>query len=260
MDLFTARKQFITEYLAQRRRNKISRLQSINTIKDGAKFHQEVITYENDYGVLDKKSEQIREFHFMHALRLVLPPYCRFFLQIVNSSAHEIGFKKKENNAILSQGDLPSVSTWDRLCKDLTLSAAQREKLKADLKNLYSTTAQSEQRKLQLLVTFIQNLDKSFSLRSKVVQAQIRAICDILEPQQVVNFLLLFEQRLATPSTTTPKNDSFFGFSVENLETLVNENDVGLDYDTQSALDFLKKPDKDVTFEDLQNMLLIANR
>lgn len=256
LDVHQERETFFKAYLNNRRENKLKELKEMQTIQDENVLKQKLESYDSTFGVLDLNSKLMRQYHFDHAFGLLLPPYFKFFLHIINTCSTEIGTRKKFDGE--AEEAVPNISpstSWDRFCRELNLTGAQKEKVKADLKVLYSSEAENEQKKLHLLSTYLQGLQNSFELRTTVVHTQFKAVIDSLEPAQVSKLLLHFEQCF-----DDSKSEEEFSFTTEELEKLIVDNDVNLDDGTKTALELLKKDDSDISFDDLQSMLRIVSR
>lgn len=313
-ELDAQRREFLRSYFRKKEAKKIHFLKNLNmTLKptlaaaeegESAEVVERLSEYEEIFGLTNKLDSEIFSYHFLHAFDLLFPSHMKYFLYIINNCSAEITTKKKNapQGQLSTHGSLNSVtvmntvsrmksedyygdygdyngvsaSLWDKFCRELNLSMAQREKLKTDLKSQYSLSATTEQTRLANVISFFKNLQKTFERNTKAVEAQTKAICEILTPQQIANFLLFFEETIQAheggekegeevgvegeDSEEKGVEDSDESEDVEKIVELIEENNIDIDSNTRKALEILQKKDDEIVFDDLQLLLSIISR
>jgi len=188
---------------------------------------------------------EMLELHFKHLFNLLMPPYIKFLLWMVNQGEDFF------NGATLNR---ENGNLWLHLCQELNLSPEQEEKMKMNFKNCDTATAKNERQRLSTCLTFLAKLRTTMATRTTTIETHSRTILDILTPEQGLQYLVWIEEnRIALDECKVGEVLIFDDESADSGSNFMN------DPKFQKARQVLLKPESEMTMNDMQVLMTILD-
>ena len=244
-ELDQLRRTHIEKVEVMMKQGKLAQLQELGRLShqpnSRAEMHRMLDNVLKLYGPNSEDEKKLIDYHYKHIFALLLPTYTRYFVWMLNEGEHFF-----EDGSMKAQGSSGKPSVWQSFCNEIHLSQDQQEKLKSDFKQQHGETAREERLKLNTCIKYLEQLRNGFSLRSKVVETQSRALFNILTPEQIVKYLLWTENNRGRIEETGAHDLLFLSAEASGQV---------LDPKLQAAKAVLEKPEDKMKLSDLKILM-----
>ncbi|GBG33298.1 Hypothetical Protein FCC1311_095222 [Hondaea fermentalgiana] len=205
------------------------------------------------------------EHHYKHLFNLILPPYTKFLLWMMNqgegffqdgpvnkvpadqSGAHNGKGRKADTRAL-----------WSLICTELSLSQEQQEKLRVNYKTQDKAQTRDERERLSLCTMYLEKLRSNIATRTKAVETHTHTLFNILSPEQAVKYVNWVETNRAELDACGVGDAMIFDQFFSAQQGSANSGPSALNEPRfMRAKEVLLKPDESMTLEDLNNLLAI---
>mmetsp|Transcript_14844 Transcript_14844/g.25872 ORF Transcript_14844/g.25872 Transcript_14844/m.25872 type:complete len:617 (+) Transcript_14844:603-2453(+) len=231
----------------------------------GDALRSQLLNIMRETGPCSNERMAMLEHHYKHLFNLILPPYTKFLLWMMNQGE---GFFQDSNQPggvkqnPMDQDGAPgrgrkadTRALWSLICAELSLSQEQQEKLRVNYKTQDKAQTRDERERLSLCTMYLEKLRSNIATRTKAVETHTQTLFNILSPEQAVKYVNWIENNRAALDACGVSDsiifDQFLQGGAQSASSVVNEPRFAM------AREVLLKPDEEMTLEDLNHLLAI---